>query len=327
IVLDNRRRDFGLCYLFYVSETVSMDSDSTSSSPGGVQKGNWSSIFPNVSEDSACSLEWIDSETVGGSKIGKPRCCDDITVKRETLDYARICVEVPAETTYPTTLRFDMGNGKIAVVGVEYSWKPQVCTHCKVFGDMTRSCPNTATWVPKQKIVEKDATQEEEKDTKGSSQQVFETEEVHHIHLAKSVVNKEGDNQLEGAAISNIFVAIADHQEESVEVNNPLAIVVVADEVEPIVVVEECQEGTQNEELDEEVVPCYVIEGQQDMEEVEEVKDQYREEQQNFQLLCKDGHPEQLAQEEPIKEVEVFKDNILKLFQQKLKGVKGNTTP
>ncbi|PIA55374.1 hypothetical protein AQUCO_00800259v1 [Aquilegia coerulea] len=424
-----------------------MDSDLASSSSRGVQKGSWSSLFPNVSRDSACNLEWIDSETIGGatvvprdiidqginlwkdylvgffvdkrmpfflvkrtverewklkggleiktdgklyyfkfgnleerqrvfeggpifvvgrimvirewsedvyefkehitsvpiwvrcydvpmqlwspkglsfigSKIGKPRCCDEITVKRERLDYARLCIEVPADTTYPTTLRFDMGNGKIAVVGVEYSWKPQVCTHCKVFGHMTRNCPHTTVWAPKQKTAEKEATQEVEKVTEGSNLQVAplkETEEVHQIHLDATVNDKIGRGQSEGAASTNRYEAIAEYQEE--EVNNPLAFVV--REVEPILAVEECQEESLDAGFEEEVVPCSLVEGKQDMEEEEENTKQYKDEQHQFQLLCKDGQPEILAQEVPLKEVEVFKDHILKPKQTVTKVIKG----
>ncbi|PIA27837.1 hypothetical protein AQUCO_07500031v1, partial [Aquilegia coerulea] len=90
-----------------------------------------------------------------GSRIGKPKCCDAMTMKMERLDFARICIEVSADTKYPTTLKFNLGEGKTTTIGVEYAWKPQCCVKCNVFGHLTRNCLNKqeANWVKKAQEV------------------------------------------------------------------------------------------------------------------------------------------------------------------------------
>ncbi|KAF5204428.1 hypothetical protein FRX31_005983 [Thalictrum thalictroides] len=89
-----------------------------------------------------------------GSRIGRPKCCDEFTKGRERLDFAKLCVEVKADTTFPTTLKFKLGEGIEATVGVEYTWKPQVCSHCKIFGHTTKNCVQQVleNWV--KKVVE-----------------------------------------------------------------------------------------------------------------------------------------------------------------------------
>ncbi|KAF5184411.1 hypothetical protein FRX31_026002 [Thalictrum thalictroides] len=39
-------------------------------------------------------------------------------------------------------MRFNLGEGKRVVVGVEYTWKPQNCSNRKVFGHTVRNCPH-----------------------------------------------------------------------------------------------------------------------------------------------------------------------------------------
>ncbi|KAF9620141.1 hypothetical protein IFM89_010800 [Coptis chinensis] len=75
------------------------------------------------------------------SRLGKPHCWDAASQKRTRLDFARACVEVPVDSLYPTYLKFRLGEGKIATDGVEYSWKPTSCTHCKIFGHSIAKCP------------------------------------------------------------------------------------------------------------------------------------------------------------------------------------------
>ncbi|PIA58633.1 hypothetical protein AQUCO_00500524v1 [Aquilegia coerulea] len=89
-----------------------------------------------------------------GSRIEKPKCSDTMTMKMERLDFARICVEIQADTIFPTNLKFKMGDGKTAVIGVEYNWKPQCCSNCNVFGHMTRNCqPKKGTnWVQREAV-------------------------------------------------------------------------------------------------------------------------------------------------------------------------------
>ncbi|KAF9626344.1 hypothetical protein IFM89_032193 [Coptis chinensis] len=75
------------------------------------------------------------------SRLGKPHCWDMASQKRTRLDYVRACVEVPVDSQYPSTLTFDLGYEKIVTVGIEYTWKPNYWSYCKVFGHTTSKCP------------------------------------------------------------------------------------------------------------------------------------------------------------------------------------------
>ncbi|KAF9609596.1 hypothetical protein IFM89_017691 [Coptis chinensis] len=48
---------------------------------------------------------------------------------------------IPVDSTYPVQLRFKIRDGQQVTVGVEYTWKPNSCSHCKVFGHTLAKCP------------------------------------------------------------------------------------------------------------------------------------------------------------------------------------------
>ncbi|KAF9598617.1 hypothetical protein IFM89_028286 [Coptis chinensis] len=74
------------------------------------------------------------------SRIGKPICRDAATQKKQRLDFARVCIEVTRNAKYPDCLRFDLGKGIIAEVGVEYLWIPLTCSICNKSGHKESNC-------------------------------------------------------------------------------------------------------------------------------------------------------------------------------------------
>ncbi|KAF5206621.1 hypothetical protein FRX31_003789 [Thalictrum thalictroides] len=52
-----------------------------------------------------------------GSRIGTPKCCDEFTKRRKRLEFAKLCIEVKADTNFPTALKFKLGEGIEATVG------------------------------------------------------------------------------------------------------------------------------------------------------------------------------------------------------------------
>ncbi|KAF5204767.1 hypothetical protein FRX31_005647 [Thalictrum thalictroides] len=74
------------------------------------------------------------------STIGKPICCDKMTEKRTMLNFARVSVEVEAEKTLPSVIKANIKGNKVAIMRVEYPWKPSICTICKAFGHTNESC-------------------------------------------------------------------------------------------------------------------------------------------------------------------------------------------
>ncbi|GAV89567.1 DUF4283 domain-containing protein [Cephalotus follicularis] len=85
------------------------------------------------------------------SVLGRPLYMDSPTINRQALAYARICVEMSASSTFPNTILLDLGEGGTMVVGVEYPWKPQAYSLCKMFDHANKSCPKAVRreWLPK----------------------------------------------------------------------------------------------------------------------------------------------------------------------------------
>ncbi|KAF9616045.1 hypothetical protein IFM89_028342 [Coptis chinensis] len=57
------------------------------------------------------------------------------------IELESVCVAIPVDSTYPVQLRFKIRDGQQVTVGVEYTWKPNSCSHCKVFGHTLAKCP------------------------------------------------------------------------------------------------------------------------------------------------------------------------------------------
>ncbi|GAV92612.1 DUF4283 domain-containing protein/zf-CCHC_4 domain-containing protein [Cephalotus follicularis] len=85
------------------------------------------------------------------SVLGRPLYMDAPTTKRQTLTFARICVDMLATSSFPTAINLDLDDGSSTVVEVEYPWKPQACSLCKVFDHANKSCPKAVRreWLPK----------------------------------------------------------------------------------------------------------------------------------------------------------------------------------
>ncbi|KAF8402130.1 hypothetical protein HHK36_013082 [Tetracentron sinense] len=75
-----------------------------------------------------------------GSMIGKPITPDKQTLDKSRMNYARIFVEVQADSKLPESLQFRLNSSKIIFVKLEYDWHPPRCETCKVFGHPTEKC-------------------------------------------------------------------------------------------------------------------------------------------------------------------------------------------
>ena len=80
------------------------------------------------------------------------------------LSFARICIEVDINCTFPKVALLDLGNGKYSSIRIEYPWVPQSCSHCKIFGHSQLKCQ-----VVKVKVDSGRATCSANVDTAGSS--------------------------------------------------------------------------------------------------------------------------------------------------------------
>ncbi|GAV78002.1 DUF4283 domain-containing protein/zf-CCHC_4 domain-containing protein [Cephalotus follicularis] len=85
------------------------------------------------------------------SVLGRPLYMDTTTTNRQTLAFARVCVEMSASSTFPNTILLELEDNVTTVVGVEYPWKPQACSLCRVFDHSNKTCPKAVRreWLPK----------------------------------------------------------------------------------------------------------------------------------------------------------------------------------
>lgn len=106
---------------------------------------------------SSIPLSYWSAEGISyiASGIGKPLCSDEITSKYDLLNFARVCIEVNASFTFPssinvTVLNEDILEDIIVLIEVKYQSRPPSCPTCKVFGHSPLKCPKSNfKWVPK----------------------------------------------------------------------------------------------------------------------------------------------------------------------------------
>lgn len=88
------------------------------------------------------------------SYVGKPIMTDTPTDMKIRMDYARICVEIDVNCSFPEELPFQIENEKFKV-RAEYPWKPTSCSHCRSFAHSTARCNSYTVqkvktkWIPK----------------------------------------------------------------------------------------------------------------------------------------------------------------------------------
>ena len=89
------------------------------------------------------------------SAVGRPIHVDSLTSSKRRLNFARICVEVSANSQLIDSFDLEMeinGNIEKVEISVEYQWRPKTCHSCKIFGHSDSTCPKMATataWKPK----------------------------------------------------------------------------------------------------------------------------------------------------------------------------------
>ncbi|XP_028553650.1 uncharacterized protein LOC110096650 [Dendrobium catenatum] len=74
------------------------------------------------------------------SKIGVPLAADHLTEQKTRLTFARVCVLVDCNATYPDFIKVSL-DGDIVELKVQYEWRPVLCEHCKSLVHYSSSCP------------------------------------------------------------------------------------------------------------------------------------------------------------------------------------------
>ncbi|KAL5722840.1 hypothetical protein ACHQM5_006311 [Ranunculus cassubicifolius] len=86
------------------------------------------------------------------SAIGKPMYPDKLTERKARTEFARVCVEVDTDCTYPEFVPVVIDGGKRLNISVEYKLKPPLCHLCKVFGHSQFKCPKNEEAYRKNKV-------------------------------------------------------------------------------------------------------------------------------------------------------------------------------
>ncbi|KAK2989361.1 hypothetical protein RJ640_003043 [Escallonia rubra] len=138
------------------------------------------------------------------STLGKPLFTDRMTAYGERLMYARVCVEMDVESTFPEKVLLRGPNGWNHTQQVEYEWKPARCTHCKTFGHWETSCllkPRV------QQVWKAKTTSENEKENGKPAQNGNQNEQCHNkptIRLHNSFQLLDQGEQEQGEALEEI---------------------------------------------------------------------------------------------------------------------------
>ncbi|KAL5714608.1 hypothetical protein ACHQM5_016544 [Ranunculus cassubicifolius] len=105
-------------------------------------------LFKKVPEE----LRDDDGYSRIASAIGEPLFTDRKTEMKANPEYARICIEVKASSSFPKMVPVVVDKRRVFHIDVEYNWKPPNCKHCKVFGHNEQNCsraPKSTIWVQK----------------------------------------------------------------------------------------------------------------------------------------------------------------------------------
>ncbi|KAI0524143.1 hypothetical protein KFK09_003507 [Dendrobium nobile] len=81
------------------------------------------------------------------SKIGILLAVDALTAQRTRLTFARVCIQVNADATYPEEIPI-LIEDDVFSLKIQYEWKPTPCEHCKSLVHSSSVCPSKPETVP-----------------------------------------------------------------------------------------------------------------------------------------------------------------------------------
>ncbi|KAF5191088.1 Zinc knuckle (CCHC-type) family protein [Thalictrum thalictroides] len=169
------------------------------------------------------------------SLIGWPVCLDEATKKKTKLKFARVCVEVDIDCSFPKTIKARIKE-EIIEVKVEYSWIPNKCTKCASFGHLTNRCNKKVThvWQKNEKTCTSCARDNNGVEINPKMQQEVRREVVNPSTETTHILKAVGNVARVETVTSNRFTCL---QEDENNVDGQSSALVVYEE--PIVVIED----------------------------------------------------------------------------------------
>ncbi|XP_056161606.1 uncharacterized protein LOC130135833 [Syzygium oleosum] len=83
------------------------------------------------------------------SVLGRPLYMDSATEQKRRLSYAKVCIRMNVDSSFPRKFDIDMGKGGFFEATVHYSWLPVKCKTCNIFGHKDCRATGKEIWVPK----------------------------------------------------------------------------------------------------------------------------------------------------------------------------------
>ena len=159
-------------------------------------------------------LEYWTVTSLGyiASVVGIPMHLDTLTENHSRLSFARICIEVDVNCTFPKSALLDLGNGKYSTIRIEYPWVPQNCTHCKIFGHSHAKCQGVKDMVDTGKTTGMDhidmrPTQDfvDNADSTPTGRAVKAAENIECLITSPGKVGNVKDTDIQGRLTGNTF--------------------------------------------------------------------------------------------------------------------------
>ncbi|KAL5701522.1 hypothetical protein ACHQM5_026848 [Ranunculus cassubicifolius] len=142
------------------------------------------------------------------SAIGEPLFPDRKTEQKAKTDYARICIDVKATSTFPTIIPVVVDKKRVFKVTAEYNWRPPRCMQCKVFGHSESNCSRVhkgkkqTVWAEKEKAVEEPAKVIETRNVSEVIEVVEEAQKQHLEVMEEDVQEQESNGEITTSVIT-----------------------------------------------------------------------------------------------------------------------------
>lgn len=87
-------------------------------------------------------LKYWGSNSLGRilSAIGRPRAMDQMTLKKQRLQFARVLIDMEIQPNPPEIIQFISEDGNLLEQKITYEWKPIRCGKCKGYGHGNEEC-------------------------------------------------------------------------------------------------------------------------------------------------------------------------------------------
>ncbi|KAM6542830.1 hypothetical protein CsatB_007277 [Cannabis sativa] len=127
---------------------------------------------------------------------------DNVTKKRERLNYARVLIEVLMDQSLPDMVDFENEFGMNTTIGIKYEWKPVSCSHCSGVGHFAAECKKNSNGT-QQWIIKKDNRKQGQVDDEGLTKVTNSRKGV-----VRGTIN--GSDGASGKIVQNSFQALGE---------------------------------------------------------------------------------------------------------------------